>query len=269
MADGIDIIIPTKSKLDYLFDCLTSIVNTTVDTPYHVYVCDTGSTEQELSSIQKFLKETFSKKKNATLLKFDYYHFAKINNTVVEKYSKNPILLFCNNDIKIIDNCIDIMQLYIDDDIGTIGCRLIFKNGSIQHAGQAVRVVKEKQGDLYIVTHRGYGTFNSYEDGEDTLGNTGGFMMIKKDHFIEYGMFNEKYNECFEDVELNVKLLLGGKRNIYIDSIQAYHYESISRNDSNKQAKEFSDFKNILTPFFDSLTEQQLSTILKFKIKEQ
>ena len=268
MAVGIDIIIPTKSKTDYLFDCLSSIVKTTVDTPYHVYVCDTGSSKKEISEIQKFLKDTFSKNKNATLLKFNYYNFAKINNAVVRKYSKNPVLLFCNNDIKIIDNCIDIMQLYIDSDVGTIGCRLIFNNGSVQHAGQAVRVVQEKKGDLYVVTHRGYSTFNKYEDGEDVLGNTGGFMMIEKHLFTEFGMFNEKYSECFEDVELNIKLLLSGRRNVYIDSIKAYHYESVTRNSDSKQAREYHDFRYNLTPFFDSLSEDQLSTVLKFKDKK-
>ena len=266
MSNGIDIIIPTKSKTDYLFDCLASIVKTTVDTPYHVYVCDTGSSEKELADIQRFLKDTFSKTKNATLLKFNYYNFAKINNIVVEKYSKNPILLFCNNDIKIVDNCIDIMQLYIDNDVGTIGCRLIFKSGNVQHAGQAVRVIEKEQGDLYQVTHRGYGTFNKYEDGEDVLGNTAGFMMVEKQLFTECGMFNENYKECFEDVELNLKVLLSGRRNVYIDSVKAYHHESITRGDNVQQMqRQTDDYVYRLTPFFDSLSKEQLSTILKFK----
>ena len=40
------------------------------------------------------------------------------------------------------------------------------------------------------------------------IGNTGGLMLIRKDTFLKFGMFNENYISCLEDVELNLKLKL-------------------------------------------------------------
>ena len=51
MSTDLDIVIPTKGKTDYLFNCLQSIIDKTVTTRYHIHVCDTGSDEKELEDI--------------------------------------------------------------------------------------------------------------------------------------------------------------------------------------------------------------------------
>lgn len=64
-------------------------------------------------------------------------------------------------------------------------------------------------------------------------------------------MFNEMYNECFEDVELNLNLTLKGLENYLLGTHAAYHYESKSRNmDTIKNDME-SDFNNVFIPFIN------------------
>jgi O-antigen biosynthesis protein len=254
----IDIVIPTKGKIDYLFKCLLSIINKTVNTRYHIYVCDTGSTADELSAIQKFLKKNFAEKKNVSLVQFNFYNFAKINNIVVGTYSKNPVVLFCNNDIELIDNCIDRMYdvLTSGKDVGTVGCRLLFEDGTVQHAGQVAFIrAKDSNNDQSIcVTHRGLGSRNRYKSEESVLGNTAGFMMVSKDVFTEAGMFSEKYNECFEDVELNIQILINGRDNRYIDDVSATHYESITRTKTPVALKRMAvDFEHNLQGFLQGV----------------
>jgi GT2 family glycosyltransferase len=74
-------------------------------------------------------------------------------------------------------------------------------------------------------------------------------MMIRKNTFENKGMFNEKYNTCFEDVELNVLLTSSGLKNYTCGECVSYHYESITRNeDKGKMTKEGYDYHNTLIP---------------------
>ena len=91
----VDIIIPTKGKLDCLFECLKGIREHT-NAKYHVHIADTGSSEDELEEMIRYLKLHFSKSENASLYMYDYYNFAKINNDVV-KNTNGEWLLFCKH----------------------------------------------------------------------------------------------------------------------------------------------------------------------------
>ena len=261
----LDIIIPTKGNTDYLFKCLNSIQDKTQETQYHIYVCDTGSTSSELSDIQSFLKSKFSQDRNVTLVKFDFWNFAKINNIIVNEYCEGSVILFCNNDIELIDNCIDLMYSTVcsGKDVGSVGCRLLFSDGSVQHAGQVAFIHNNR----LEVTHRGLKTRNKYKPKESVLGNTGGFMMVKRDVFIQAGQLNENYTECFEDVEFNMKLITRGYTNIYLDSVAATHYESLTRTKSHAAMERLGrDYNNNLAPFFAKLNNEEKGKVLGFNL---
>jgi GT2 family glycosyltransferase len=87
-------------------------------------------------------------------------------------------------------------------------------------------------------------------------------MMINKKLFQTFNMFNEEYNECFEDVELNVKCIIYNKNNIFLSNAVAYHYESMTRNqDSNKIEKLQKDYPIIYN--FILTNFNKLSTYIK------
>lgn len=266
---GLDIIIPTKGKTDYLFKCLRSIIDkTSID--YHVHVADTGSTKQEFTDIVKFLTNNFRDKRNASIYQYDYYNFAKINNHVVKNYCDNDVLLFCNNDIELIDSCVD--ELYAvarDDTVGTVGCRLLFEDGSVQHAGQ-IAFTHRPNGwpfpqDKLEVTHRGLRTRKRFKSRESVMGNTAALMCVETIKFNQVHGFNTRYNECFEDVEFNMELLLAGYNNTYIDDYSATHAESVSRTKSAEAMEKLKhDYIDNLYPFWKQLSTDQQQIITNF-----
>ena len=267
---GVDIVILNKDKTDYLFKCLNSIIdNTSID--YHVYIGDTGSTSKNLKKIIKFCKRKFTKR-NVSLIRYNYYHFGKNNNDVVFNHSKNDTILFCNNDIEFTDTCVDDLYtaLTTAKNVGTVGCKLVFPNGNIQHAGQFAYTHKPTyewpfEQDKLEVSHRGINepdgdVFNTIEP---VMGNTGAMLMINKQVFTKIKGFPEKYMECFEDVELNMRLKLAGYNNIYVGTTKATHHESVSRGkDRTALMKLTKDYINHLFPFWNKLThnQQQLLT---------
>lgn len=273
---AVDIIILTKDKTDYLFKCLDSIrQNTSVD--HHVYIGDTGSSADSIKNIVQYCKSNFPDK-NVSLLRYNYYSFAKVNNHVVNNHCTNDVVLFCNNDIEFTDPCVDEMYKVItnSDNIGSVGCKLLFPNGTIQHAGQYAWV-EEKQNaewkkyfkeDKLEVSHRGIGQQNSnnlFSTRDSVMGNTGALMMINKQAFVDVGGFPEGYMECFEDVELNMRLKLAGYDNTYIGYVTATHHESVTRGkDRTAIMKLESDYLNNLFPYWNNLSvDEQLKLQMK------
>lgn len=263
------IVIITKGNIPILTKCIDSIINTTSQ-DYTIYIGDTGSTQDEIDALKRYLKNCNICLSRVKLIQFNRYGFAYCNNTIIRDYVTEDLVLMCNNDIEVIDNCVDEMvELFnTKKNIGSVGCRLLYpQNGSVQHAGQIAKVVRDRAGRPYLaVTHRGLRTNNKYNSTwEKVMGNTAGFCMVSKDIFHEVGNLNESYTECFEDVEFNMNLLREGYDNYYADWLTCFHHESLTRNESSGKIRQSQiDHANTLTPFFNSLNLDTKQLILSF-----
>jgi GT2 family glycosyltransferase len=226
----IAIIIPTKGKVEMLIDCINSFFDNCKLDRFDIFIADTGSTEEEKNQIKSYI----SNFNNVRLIEYDYYNFAKINNDVVKNHINDnyEFLLFCNNDIKILNDVITGMLSIYDKHkkAGTVGCRLHYEDNTVQHDGVFLGI--NKTNSALGVDHlnvRNY--YNYYNSTKEVFGNTGGLLMIRKNTFELCGLFNENYISCFEDVELNVMTLSMGFVNFLCGDCVAYHYESMTRNE--------------------------------------
>jgi GT2 family glycosyltransferase len=244
------IIIPTKGNVHLLKQCINSIYDMDGYTNFKIYIADTGSTPEEIIETKEFI----TKLTNVKLIEYDFYNFAVINNDVIENHvdKDTELLLFCNNDIKLVNNAITRMvDVYNKNkkNVGTIGTRLHYADNTVQHSGITMFVRQ----DLSIgVSHHGLRSYHTYHDSlkRDIFGNTAAFMMISKKLFETIGGFNTEYRECFEDVQLNVECINYGKDNMFVGDAVCYHYESQTRNKSeDKLRRESEDYTRKLIPF--------------------
>jgi len=126
-----------------------------------------------------------------------------------------------------LSRCVEIYNAN-KDSVGTIGIRLHYGDASIQHNGITIAM----DGEAVRLSHKDIRKTEKYQTGVNynSQGNTGGFMLIRKDVFDAYGGFSEDYIECLEDVELNLKCKQQGLKNITVSDAVAFHFESVSRN---------------------------------------
>jgi GT2 family glycosyltransferase len=224
------IIIPTKGKVEMLKECVDSFHEHCDKEKYDIFVADTGSTEEE----KNWIKENIT---NITLIEYEYYNFAKINNDVVKNLPNGiyDFLLFSNNDIKILNDVISGMLSVFESNsfVGTVGCRLHFEDNTIQHDG-IYMYIKQSNNSIGVdhINIKNY--YNYANNTKEVFGNTGGLMMTRKLVFENNGMFNENYISCFEDVEYNLILNTNGLKNYLCGECVAYHYESTTRNEDSK-----------------------------------
>jgi len=253
------IIIPTKGNVDMLKNCTNSLYKNGgyPGAKIRTIIADTGSTPEEKTEINNYINGLSFLSDNHYFIKmveYDFYNFAVINNDVVENHIEEDteLLLFCNNDIKVVNNAINLMvDVYNKNKttVGTIGCRLHYDDNTVQHSG--IVMFLHQNGQVGI-SHYGLRSYYTYHDHlkRDIFGNTGAFMMIPKKLFNDIGGFNTEYRECFEDVELNVECINRGKDNMFVGEAVCYHYESQTRNKSeDKLKREAEDYTKKLIPF--------------------
>jgi GT2 family glycosyltransferase len=230
------IVIPTKGKIELLTSCLTSIISLSENVNFEIFVADTGSTDEEKQEIKLFIEKNQNTIIN--LIEYDYYNFAKINNDVVKNYvdQKFEFILFCNNDIKLLNNVVwgMVNLLKQTPKAGTVGARLHFEDNTIQHDGIFCGWINK--GAEFRLGHFNFQNYYNYNTNVRKVpGNTGGLLMIRKNLFNNIGGFNENYTTCFEDVELNFECIIRGFENYLDGSLVSYHYESQTRGKNEDQ----------------------------------
>jgi GT2 family glycosyltransferase len=251
----VSVVVPTKGKVELITQLLESICDKTTYTNYEVIIADTGSTDDEKKQIKQLIlyhdamtiNNQWKKSMIVRLVEYDYYNFAKINNDVVRNHlnPKSELVVFCNNDIVFINDCLTLMvQTYLENrpTCGTIGARLHFQDNLLQHAG--IFIGRTKKTRHIRAGHIGYKTGYQYKNQPyQVIGNTAALMLVSRTLFNKIGGFNETYDGCFEDVELNLEMLVRNCKNILCGNAVAYHLESQTRDGS------------ILQTDYDKLTE--------------
>jgi GT2 family glycosyltransferase len=251
----VSVVIPHKDKSYLIQNLLDSFdkFETYNFSKIKFFIADTGSSSENKLELNKIISEYSvrnDKPFQITLIEYDYYNFAKINNDVVNKYVTSELVLFCNNDVQLINNSLTRMvKQYLKNPkkIGTLGSRLYFENNTIQHAGMTLFVDSNKN---LQISHKGLHSHHNFSpECESVIGNTGAFMLTRIDLFKKLDGFNEQYQSCFEDVEYNLSCILDGKHNLYCGDSVCYHFESLTRNDDENKMKKLQEDAKILFPF--------------------
>jgi len=241
----VSVIIPTKDNFKLLRNNIESWKDIVNYDNYEIIIADTGSPEEVIKQYDEFLND------NVRLVRYDYYNFGKINNDVVKNHVSDDteLILFCNDDILLLNDVLSrTVQVYNQNksDVGTIGIRLHYGDGSIQHNG--ITIFRDNNNNIRL-SHKDIRKTEKFSTdiNYNSKGNTGGFMLINKTVFLAYGGFGEDYVECLEDVELNLKCKHQELKNITVSDAVAYHYESVSRNKYSGGDERFMiDYKRLL-----------------------
>jgi GT2 family glycosyltransferase len=252
----IAVIIPTKGNVGMLHECVKSFYDNCDANIFDVFIADTGSNNDEI----EFIKNKILPIGNVKLITYNYYNFSKINNDVVKNQINNDyeFLLFCNNDIKILNDVMSGMLNVFNShkNTGSVGCRLHFEDNTIQHDGIFISI--SRQNNSLGLGHLNFKNYYNYHNNlKEVVGSTGGLLLLRKSTFIKQGMFNENYISCLEDVELNINLLHSGHKNYICGDCVAYHYESQTRNEDPKKEENFNyDYNHNFIPMIKNKIER-------------
>ncbi len=228
----VSIIIPVFNKVEFTRQCIETLYqNTPGDAPefsFEVIVVDNGSTDDT----KTFLKEAADKYPNFYyVINPDNLGFSRACN-IGAHYARGKYLHFLNNDTEPLPNWLPplVEVLDVDETVGATGSKLLFPDGTIQHAGVVV-VENHILPDHLLARHFYYKKPGDYPEtnGMRTYKVlTAASLMIRREIFQKVGGFDEGYWNGYEDVDLCFKIYQDGWKLIYQPHSVLIHYEQQS-----------------------------------------
>ncbi len=224
----VSIVIPLYNQVAYTQKCITALFRNTIYALFEIILVNNASTDGTTELINT-LAERYSMIKvihNQTNL-----GFARACNQGAQAAS-GAFVVFLNNDTEVkpfwLVKMFEIM--YNDPQVGAVGAKLLYPDGTVQHAGVLI-TRDEKNGNLLAPWHIYLG-----RKGDDPQVNmpyyyqalTGACLMVRKNEFLELGGFDEQYINGYEDVDFCFKLGQKGKKLVYQPFAEVVHYESKS-----------------------------------------
>jgi len=224
----VSIIIPNKDNASMLRKCLSSILHKTTYQNYEIIIVENNSKDDATFALYEEIKRY----KNINILywKEQGFNFSEICNFGVQ-HANGQQLLFLNNDVIIISpNWIEEMLMYSQrKDVGAVGAKLYYINGSIQHAGVILGMGDVAAHIYHGAPHDAVGYMGRLQIAQNISLITAACMMIKKQVFEEVGCFALEFPNSFNDVDLCLKVRKAGLLIIWTPYAEAYHLESKSR----------------------------------------
>lgn len=225
----VSIIIPTKDHVDDLGIALDSIYSKTVYNNYEIIILDNNSEKEETWTYFKYIQEKHS---NIKVLPAGFeFNWSKLNNHGI-RFAKGEVLVFLNNDVKVIEPTWlqRLAEHALRPNIGVVGGLLLYGDDSIQHAGVVLGMGGWAdhlyKGEAPIPTDE---LFLSPLVTRNVMACTGACMAISRETIMEIGDFDERFIICGSDVEICIRAIEKGYKNIYVPQVKLYHFESKSR----------------------------------------
>ena len=221
-ASLVSVVILEYNLPELTINCLRSLKESTPCVPFEVILVDNSMVKADV----------------------DYRAASGIEELVYEKSAKNlgfaggcnrgaslakgQWLYFLNNDTLLRKDSIDelVKVLVLDADVGIVGSKLLYEDGTLQHAGMMVDVISR------LPRTRGYlwpPEDPSTDLALDVQMVTGASIMVRKELFERLGGLDETYKNGFEDIDFCLKALKKGYKVIYNPRSILVHLESKSK----------------------------------------
>ncbi len=231
----VSIIIPTKDKVEVLERAMVSILEVSTYDNYEIIVIDNQSSEPATANYL----EKISKHAAIRVMQYDKpFNYSAINNYAVSQAS-GSMLLFLNNDVEVITPgwIEEMLSIALQKGVAAVGTMLYFPDNTIQHAG----IILGFNGvavNAYAQEPRGYkGQIGRARLRQTMSAVTGACLMVRQSIFHQVGGMNEDLAVAFNDVDLCLRFVKAGYRNVWTPFAELFHHESLSRGNDDTPEK--------------------------------
>ena len=159
------------------------------------------------------------------------FNWASLNNFAAA-HSKGDHLLFINADVEgRSDGWLRAMLEHSQrPDIGPVGARLLYPNGTVQHAGVIMGLGGGIAWHAFCFCPEEWpGYFGQAKLVRNYSAVTGACMMVKRGLFERFNGFDERLVVAFNDVDFCLRLGAAGFRTVYTPFAELIHEESAAR----------------------------------------
>lgn len=228
----VSVIVPTRDRAELVAQCAEGVLAKTAYAPLELLIVDNGSIEPATHALFERLK---GDRRVRVLDAAGPFNFSALNNLAAAQ-AKGEVLVLLNNDISMIgpDWLDEMVVQAVRPNVGAVGAKLYYPDGTLQHAGVVLGVGDVPQrvaGHLYAgagANHPGYQGHLALARNVSAV--TAACLTIRKCVYDEVGgMDAEALAVAFNDVDLCLKVRGAGYDIVWTPHAELFHHESASR----------------------------------------
>ena len=223
----VSILIPNRDHKEDLKRCVDSILAKTVYPRFEIIIIENNSTEKDTfryyEELEKDPRIRITRREGA-------FNYSAVNNLGFREAKGEQILLL-NNDTEVLSGTwLQEMLMYTQrEDVGAAGAKLIYPDGTIQHAGIGIGICLAA--GHY---HRGFpadspGYCGRLRYAQNVSAVTGACMMISRKVYEEMQGLDESFPVMFNDVDFCLRIRQAGYLIVWTPFAELIHFESKSR----------------------------------------
>ena len=254
---SIDIIIPTRDRVDLLRACIASLESTTTYANYRITILDNDSRREETLA---YLAATSHRVVPCP----GPFNYARIMNRGVE-HSDADFVVTLNNDTTVVtaDWLEKMVSLAALDDVGIVGGRLLDQHGRSEH--ESIVIAPYPQ---HLRTDSNYPRVDQFSRAvRDVAAVTGALQMVPRELWRALGGMDEGLKVTMNDVDLCLRSQNEGREVVYRPDVTFNHHASSSRggldpvDDRNRFVRRWDIFGSFRDPYFPESFELLGQTI--------
>ncbi|MGH9069525.1 MAG: glycosyltransferase, partial [Acidimicrobiales bacterium] len=220
----VSIVIPCWNRADMTLRCLQSLAGTLDAGRAEIVLVDNGSTDATA-------RVSPDPDNAVVVVRNDSNRGFAVASNQGAAAAGAEVLVFCNNDIVAQPGWLDPLVGALDDPrVGAAGPKLLFPDGTIQHAGVGMFVNADGMGllDGVPLFYRQRADHPQAGEAAELRAVTGAVLAMRAGDFSDLGGFDEGYWNGYEDVDLCLRVGEAGMVVRYEPASVLTHHESAS-----------------------------------------
>lgn len=225
----VSVIIPSRNNPRLLATAIATLRETAARPDLlELILVDNGSTLDEALALNEVLRG----QPGVKVLNFNEpFNWSRANNIGAAAASAD-VLLFLNDDTAMQTPHWDriLAALLQRPEIGLVGARMTYPDGSLQHAGFVFGMDNGPQHEGRWLPGSDCGPAGRWIAIRQAAGVTGAFMAMRSADFAKLGQFDEAaFAVDFADLDLCLRVRAAAQAVVYCGAISLIHHESVSR----------------------------------------
>lgn len=223
----VSVIIPTRDAHHLVSRCLDSLLRRTDYPDLEVIVVDNGSREREAV---RYLARIATEPRVRVRRDDRPFNFSALNNAAVEE-AEGEIVCLLNNDTEVVDGrWLRLLTAQASrPEIGCVGPKLLFPDGSIQHAGVLLGLHGLAGHPYRLMSGEHVGYYGRLTIPHSVSAVTAACLVVKRRLYRQVGGLDEDLAVAFNDVDFCLKVRDAGYRNLLVPHVSLIHHESATR----------------------------------------
>lgn len=243
---SIDIVIPTRDRIDLVRQCIDAIEEKTTYTNYDIIILDNDSKEPATL-------EYFAQTKYRVVPCPGPFNYAHIVNRGISHSSAQFVVTLNNDTILVTPDWLEQMVgLASQPDVSIVGACLLDQDGRREH--ESIVIAPYPQ---HLRTDSNYPHPDEFSAAtRDVAAVTGAVQMVRRELWESLGGMDEQLKVVMNDVDICLRSQEDGRHVVYTPDVQLYHHVSSSRgdldplDDRNRFIRRWDIFGSFKDPYF-------------------